>query len=112
MSGKKLNTEAITNELAGSAFFPMRPVNNRQKDVSSEPPTVAVHVTPTDRKPHVAPAKPVPKPVSKPQGAARPYVRRTFDLYEDQLAYLTRASLEDRLADESNRCVDNSVADP
>ena len=43
-------------------------------------------------------AKPVAKPASKPQGAARPYVRRTFDLYEDQLMYLTRASLEERLA--------------
>ncbi|MDT7596526.1 MAG: hypothetical protein QOJ06_2072, partial [Pseudonocardiales bacterium] len=30
--------------------------------------------------------------------ASRQYVRRTFDLYEDQLAYLTRASLEERLA--------------
>ena len=92
MSGKKLNTEAITSELAGSAFFPIKPVNNRQTDVPSK------NVGPTDRKPHVAAAKPVPKPVSKPQGAARPYVRRTFDLYEDQLAYLTRASLEERLA--------------
>jgi hypothetical protein len=98
MSGKKLNTEAITSELAGSAFFPIKPVNNRQTDVPSEPPTATAHVGPTDRKPHVAAAMPVPKPVSKPQGAARPYVRRTFDLYEDQLAYLTRASLEERLA--------------
>ena len=98
MSGKKLNTEAITSELAGSAFFPIKPVNNRQTDVSSEPPTPAAPVGPIDRRPHVAAAKPVPKPVSKPQGAARPYVRRTFDLYDDQLAYLTRASLEERLA--------------
>jgi hypothetical protein len=30
--------------------------------------------------------------------AARGYVRRTFDIFEDQLSYLTRASLEDRLA--------------
>jgi hypothetical protein len=98
MSGKKLNTEAITSELAGSAFFPIKPVYNRQTDVPSKPPTAVTHVGLTDRKPHVPAAKPVPKPVSKPQGAPRPYVRRTFDLYEDQLAYLTRASLEERLA--------------
>jgi hypothetical protein len=97
MSGKKLNTEAITSELAGSAFFPIRPVNNRQSDVS-KPPAAATQVGPTDRKPDIAAPKPVLKPVVKPQGAARPYVRRTFDLYEDQLAYLTRASLEERLA--------------
>jgi len=98
MSGKKLNTEAITSELAGSAFFPIKPANNRHTEVPSEPPTGATPVGPTDRKPDNAAAKPVPKPVSKPRGAARPYVRRTFDLYEDQLAYLTRASLEERLA--------------
>jgi hypothetical protein len=95
---KTLNTEAITSELAGSAFFPIKPVNNRQTDPPSKPPTAATYVGPTGRKSHVAATKPVPKPISKPQGAARPYVRRTFDLYEDQLAYLTRASLEERLA--------------
>ena len=98
MSGKKLNTEAITSELAGSAFFPIKPANNRHTEVPSEPPTGATPVGPTDRKPHGAARKPLPKRVTKPQGTARPYVRRTFDLYEDQLAYLTRASLEERLA--------------
>ena len=63
MSGKKLNTEAITSELAGSAFFPMKPVNNRRTDVPSESPTAAAHAGPTDRKPHVAAAKPVPNPL-------------------------------------------------
>ena len=95
---KTLNTEAITSELAGSAFFPLKPVNNRPTDLPSNPSTAPTHVGPTDRKTDVAATKPVPKSVSKPQGAARPYVRRTFDLYEDQLAYLTRASLEERLA--------------
>ena len=28
----------------------------------------------------------------------RPYIRRTFDFYEDQIAYLTRESLQERLA--------------
>jgi hypothetical protein len=38
------------------------------------------------------------KPATTPKSSTRPYVRRTFDFYEDQIAYLTRASLEDRLA--------------
>jgi hypothetical protein len=42
-----------------------------------------------------APTNPVPSAPAKP---TRQYVRRTFDFFEDQIAYLTRASLEDRLA--------------
>ena len=38
-----------------------------------------------------------PRPVI-PQLPKRPYVRRTFDFYEDQIAYLTRESLQERLA--------------
>src|SRR5512135_462658 len=46
---------------------------------------------------------PQPKPnTNNPQATLqspkRPYVRRTFDFYEDQIVYLTRQSLEARLA--------------
>src|SRR5687767_4021922 len=103
MSSKTLNTESITSELAGSAFFPMRPPQKRQEEQPSKTATKVVHDDPTKPQPQVAgtrhPAtKPVVKHLRPPQVTARPYVRRTFDLYEDQLAYLTRASLEDRLA--------------
>ena len=37
-----------------------------------------------------------PKP--KPESSNRSFIKRTFDLYEDQLRYLTRESLQDRLA--------------
>jgi hypothetical protein len=33
-----------------------------------------------------------------PQSHKRSYIRRTFDFYEDQIAYLTRQSLQERLA--------------
>ena len=33
-----------------------------------------------------------------PQSTKRSYVRRTFDFYDDQIAYLTRQSLQERLA--------------
>lgn len=35
-------------------------------------------------------------PVS--QSSKRPFVRRTFDFYDDQITYLTRQSLQERLA--------------
>jgi hypothetical protein len=103
MSGKKLNTDAITSELAGSAFFPMRPTQNRQEKQPSKTAPVAVQDDPIKPQPQVtgtrqSATKPIVKPLRAPHVTARPYVRRTFDLYEDQLAYLTRASLEDRLA--------------
>jgi hypothetical protein len=103
MSGKTLNTESITSELAGSAFFPMRPPKDRQEEQPSKTASAVVRDDPIKPQPQVAatrqPAtKPVVKTVRSPQLTARPYVRRTFDLYEDQLAYLTRASLEDRMA--------------
>src|SRR3954451_17665626 len=59
-------------------------------------------------KPDSAPIEPVSPRVPEPRRSApktasttgpstRTYVRRTFDIYDDQLAYLTRASLQDRL---------------
>jgi hypothetical protein len=49
---------------------------------------------------------PSPTPTSDQSTAAprtasrkpRAFIRRTFDLYEDQLSYLTREALQDRLA--------------
>ncbi len=32
------------------------------------------------------------------QSSKRPFVRRTFDFYDDQIAYLTRQSLQERLS--------------
>src|SRR4051812_43941577 len=38
------------------------------------------------------------KPTINAQPAKRPFVRRTFDFYEDQIEYLKRESLQERLA--------------
>ena len=45
--------------------------------------------------PHVSS---VAKPKSSPQSPKRSFIRRTFDFYEDQIIYLTRESLQERLA--------------
>jgi hypothetical protein len=67
-----------------------------------------------------APKFPREAPIRKSNGAstqARRYVRRTFDIYDDQLAYLTRAALEGRLAGEEGsmnamirEAIDNYIA--
>ena len=103
---KRLNTDSITNELVHSSFFPGRPAEKQE-----EKPKIAAHkpatggtvkpllpqtiVTPAPKRTPTTPAVPA-IPVAAPAG--RRYVRRTFDFFEDQIAYLTKASLEDRLA--------------
>ena len=104
---KKLNTDSITNELVHSSFFPGRPEQKRQEDAPKTPfPQTAPirKVNPVVSQPVVTPApvttvkKPsIPAiPVAAPTG--RRYIRRTFDFYEDRISYLTKASLEERLA--------------
>ena len=104
---KILNTDSITNELVHSSFFPGRPEQKRQEDApkTPSPRTAPVRkVNPVVVQSVVTPApmttvkKPsVPAiPTAEPSG--RRYIRRTFDYYEDQISYLTKASLEERLA--------------
>jgi hypothetical protein len=51
------------------------------------------HSSDEQRKPSSTPVEThSPQPTKK-----RPYLRRTFDFYEDQITYLTKASLEERL---------------
>ena len=47
-----------------------------------------------------ASGKPIVKQEKRAAFAARtrPFIRRTFDFYEDQITYLTRESLQERLA--------------
>src|SRR5947209_15958480 len=63
----------------------IEPVDVAPQPVVSPP---KAHVKNPDSKPAI-----VPRAVTK-----RAYIRRTFDFYEDQIAYLTKASLEERLA--------------
>ena|SRR5688572_29107553 len=103
---KKLNTDSITNELVNSSFFPKTP--QKREEVTPRPPqrTPLKSVDLVSSPPGVRPLPSRPAPVAQPVPAAVPatapagrrYVRRTFDFYEDQISYLTKASLEDRLA--------------
>jgi hypothetical protein len=100
---KKLDTDSITNELARSSFFPGRPAETREErpKVAAPQPAPVETAKPIIQPPIVTPApRTVTKlpavPVAAP--ASRRYIRRTFDFYEDQISYLNKASLEDRLA--------------
>jgi hypothetical protein len=86
---KKLDITGITNELSeGSAFFRSAPkVEERQ--VPSPSPV---------RPPRARALPSQQEPKTRPDAQDRPLIRRTFDLFEDQLDYLTRESLESRLA--------------
>ena len=104
---KKLDTDSITNELAHSSFFPGRLEQKREEDASKtpSPQTAPVRkVNPVVVQPVVTPTPvtTVKKPSIPTTPAAAPtgrrYIRRTFDFYEDQISYLTKASLEERLA--------------
>src|SRR3954451_8360079 len=99
---KKLNITSITNELEHSSFFPGRPTPSREEEspkrsapqlavvepVKPAPRPVTSQPKERARKPVVQPGRPAP-------AASRGYIRRTFDIYEDQLAYLTKESLQE-----------------
>jgi hypothetical protein len=82
----------------GSPLDGMPQIEKPRTQVATTP---AAPVTPpqnTVTQPRPVMKKTAVKPTTTPKNGTRPYVRRTFDFYEDQIAYLTKASLEDRLA--------------
>ena len=87
----------------GSAFFPgYKQVEQAEEKVAKET-TPAPASLPPAQTPPPAPAVAAPKPLAKspqPDGQLprRSFLRRSFDFYEDQIAYLTKVSLEERLA--------------
>ena len=87
MTKKTLPTETIIDDLADSPFFKKRPASDGQ-NINAISPT---------QKPQSGHSHNDRKPKNKPL-TKRPYTRRTFDFYEDQIAYLTKLSLEERLA--------------
>ena len=101
---KQLNVNAITNELqGGSAFFPgYKQVEQAEKTVAEDATPAPAPLRPAQTPPP-APAVAAPKPPAKspqPDGQLqrRSFLRRSFDFYEDQIAYLTKVSLEERHA--------------
>lgn len=101
---KKLNTNSITNDSPIHLFFQGSAQHKEEESnkKATMQATVLVSIKSVPQTPLARPQEPARKPVAKtasiPHAATRRYVRRTFDLFEDQLAYLTRASLEERLA--------------
>jgi hypothetical protein len=104
---KQLNTNAIVNELENSSFFPQKPMAQNppvletpqpQPKPSVLEPDLPVRLSPTTTKAVAKKPTPALAPVPTAAPTGRSYARRTFDIYADQLAYLTRTSLEDKLA--------------
>src|SRR5689334_15912902 len=107
---KTLNTNSITNELENSSFFPSATRQPRSvgNEISQQaPPTPAASSGRMTPQPAPTPTTPITTVHSKPavasQAATKPtpsrhYVRRTFDFFDDQIAYLTKTSLEEKLA--------------
>ena len=73
---------------------PPEPAQTPAADVKQEKTPLA-----RTRKPTAPKESPFERPQKHlvPKSTNRPFIRRTFDLYEDQVAYLTRASLQERL---------------
>ena len=103
---KKLNIDAIFNELSGgSAFFPSykksefpapsHPINQAVQPVPTHTPVSTQSPEPTAR-PDDEPAN---RPTDRPTGK-RLLVRRGFEWWEDQLAALKKLSLEEQMAGE------------
>jgi hypothetical protein len=101
---KKLNTQAITNELAGSAFF--RPSTQPEQPLETGDPPRPEQPVRQEGQPHKLPPDP---PTARPDGEAvyrpddRPtgkgiLVRRGFEWREDQLRALKKLSLKEQLA--------------
>src|SRR5690349_17259129 len=103
---KRLDSASIANELENSSFFPTKkapaptaaPVSAPRPQPKAEllEPPLPVNLPLATPKPVTETPRPVPVPAAAPSG--RTYVRRTFDIFDDQLAYLRRVSLEDQLA--------------
>jgi hypothetical protein len=91
---KILNAEGVANELrGGSAFFP----SYNKQSTPSPTPHVAEETTPKNES-----LNPSPSPIEKQtpvisDPTKRSFIKRTFDIFEDQLNYLSTESLQDKL---------------
>ena len=99
---KKLHVQAITNELAESAFF-RRPVR-AQPDADTPPPLPDKPNRQEEQPPNNsrdrATGRPPDEAANRPPDRVkrrRLLVRRGFEWYEDQLAALKRLSLQEQL---------------
>jgi hypothetical protein len=94
---KRLNIDAIQNELAGgSAFFPSY-TNKQATDSSDE--EVPVQSIPTEKTivPPVPPVRPVRVKSEKPTQKRVMKSRHPFDIYEDQYHSLRELAMKERM---------------
>lgn len=96
---KKFNVQAVVderkNELDHSPLFRAeKPVSAVKGDSTGKRPVQDSAASPPVVKSPVTHPQPQP---STQQSSKRPYVRRTFDFYEEQIAYLKQASLREQL---------------
>jgi hypothetical protein len=96
---KKFNVQAIVderkNELDHSPLFEVKRPTSIPKDESTiKSPRSDTAASPPMRQSPVTHQKPR-QPAQQP--SKKPYVRRTFDFYEEQIAYLKQASLREQL---------------
>lgn len=70
-----------------------------KKPASRTPKTAEAAISSADGyAPSLVRKKPDSTKALKPESQGRVYVRRTFDFYEDQIAFLLKSSLQERLA--------------
>ena len=97
---KKFNVKDIVderkNELDNSPLFQSKKPPSALTDASTTDSPIKENVDsqPIRKSPIISATPQQPAQ----QSSKRAFVRRSFDFYEDQIKYLTRESLEDRLA--------------
>jgi len=91
---KKLNTDAIANELAGSAFFP-RP-HREQPEANTPTPLLEKPISQEEQSVTPAHERPFARSPVRPNGK-RIITRNSFEIYEDQMDSLRRLSLQEKM---------------
>ncbi len=102
---KRLNTDAIANELAGSVFFPSKTVNTSSDNSDEERSTQSTATQESAERKELSPALGEPKKEVQPYvpsvrtprtGTKRLIIRHPFELYQDQVEALRQLSVEER----------------
>jgi hypothetical protein len=97
---KKFNVNNIVNERKNELdYSPLFQSNKPTPELKDESPAIQPVKENLDSQPVIKSSITNPTPQQPAQKASkRSFARRSFDFYEDQIKYLTRESLEDRLA--------------
>ena len=91
---KKLNADAITNELEGSAFFP-RP-QREQPEANKPTPLPEKSIIEEEQPTQAIPVRVNARTPVRPNGK-RIITRNSFETYEDQMDSLRKLSLQEKM---------------